>query len=76
MVTSGIDGIYPSGFVVGRIETIEKSGAAYKSVRVRPAVDFSALEQLLVVLELPAVVYGPLGPTGSTGTPSATEKNQ
>jgi rod shape-determining protein MreC len=76
VVTSGIDGIYPSGFVVGRIETIEKSGAAYKAVRVRPAVDFSALEQLLVVLESPTVFYGPLGPTGSTATPSATEKNQ
>src|ERR1700722_18930204 len=34
VVTSGIDGIYPKGFVIGRVETIEKSGAAYKRILV------------------------------------------
>jgi rod shape-determining protein MreC len=49
VVTSGIDGIYPKGFVIGRIEAVEKNGPAYRRIVVRPAVDFSSLEQVLVV---------------------------
>jgi rod shape-determining protein MreC len=50
VVTSGIDGIYPKGFVIGSVETVEKNGPAYKRITVRPAVDFSAIEEVLVVL--------------------------
>jgi rod shape-determining protein MreC len=50
VVTSGIDGIYPKGFVIGKIDNVEKSGAAYKRIIVRPAVDFAALEEVLVIL--------------------------
>ncbi len=49
VVTSGIDGIYPEGFVVGRVEQIDRAGGLFRSVSVRPAVDFSALEHVLVV---------------------------
>ena len=31
VVTSGIDGIYPKGFVIGRVEAVEKSGAAVQA---------------------------------------------
>jgi len=54
VVTSGIDGIYPKGFTLGRVDTVEKSGPAYKRITIRPAVDFSSLETVLVVLA-PAV---------------------
>jgi rod shape-determining protein MreC len=50
VVTSGIDTIYPKGLVVGRIEVVEKNGPAFKRIIVRPAVDFSRLEEVLVVL--------------------------
>jgi rod shape-determining protein MreC len=52
LVTSGIDGIYPKGFVIGTVETIVKSesGGAYKEITVKPAVDFYNLEEVLVVL--------------------------
>ena len=50
IVTSGIDGIYPKGYVVGAIESIEKSSGSYKRIRVKPAVDFNSLEEVLVVL--------------------------
>lgn len=50
VVTSGIDGIYPKGFIIGKVTAVEKSGGAYRNVTVEPAVDFSALEQVLVVL--------------------------
>ena len=49
VVTSGIDGIYPKGFVIGRIESVEKSGPSYKRITVKPSVDFSSLEEVLVV---------------------------
>lgn len=53
VVSSGIDGIYPKGFIVGWIERLERSGGAYRNVIVKPAVDFSRLEEVLVVLTPP-----------------------
>jgi rod shape-determining protein MreC len=50
VVTSGIDGIYPKGFIVGRVDAVDKTGGAYRQIAVRPAVDFSSLEDVLVVL--------------------------
>ena len=41
VVTSGIDGIYPKGFVIGRVETIDRSGGAYRRIVVKPAADVS-----------------------------------
>jgi rod shape-determining protein MreC len=49
VVTSGIDGIYPKGFVIGHVAIVEKNGPAYRRILVKPAVDFSSLEQVLVV---------------------------
>jgi rod shape-determining protein MreC len=54
IMTSGIDGIYPKGFVVGQIESIERGGGEFTGIVIRPAVDFSALEAVLVVLSPPA----------------------
>jgi rod shape-determining protein MreC len=50
VVTSGIDGIFPKGFVLGLVESIEKSGGAYRRIVVRPAVDSTTLEEVLVVV--------------------------
>jgi len=50
VVTSGIDGIYPKGFVIGRVEAVEKSGGAYRRITIKPAVDFRSIEEVLVVL--------------------------
>lgn len=49
LVTSGIDGIYPKGFVIGRVDQVQRVGA-YPSITISPAVDFSQLEDVLVVL--------------------------
>jgi rod shape-determining protein MreC len=53
VVTSGIDGIYPKGFVIGTVETVERGPGTYHEIRVTPAVDFSRLEEVLVVLTPP-----------------------
>jgi rod shape-determining protein MreC len=50
VVTSGIDTIYPKGLVVGRVETVEKSGPSFKRIIVKPAVNFSQIEEVLVVV--------------------------
>jgi rod shape-determining protein MreC len=50
VVTSGIEGIYPKGFLIGQIESVEPQTGDFTGVTVRPAVTFSALETVLVVL--------------------------
>ena len=50
VVTSGIDGIYPKGFTIGYVDAVEKSGPAYKRISIKPSVNFSSLENVLVVL--------------------------
>jgi rod shape-determining protein MreC len=50
IVTSGIDRIYPKGFVIGTVETVDRGLGTYHEITVRPAVDFSRLEEVLVVL--------------------------
>jgi rod shape-determining protein MreC len=54
VVTSGVDGIYPKGFVVGEIQSVEREAGEFR-IRVRPAVNFSSLEAVLVVVEAPAL---------------------
>ena len=58
VVTSGIDGIYPKGFVIGQIESVRRGVGEYSAIVIRPAVDFSALEAVLVVLTPPAADAG------------------
>jgi rod shape-determining protein MreC len=53
VVTSGIDGIYPKGFVIGKVDAVEKSGSTFKRISVRPAVDFLSLEEVLVITTPP-----------------------
>ena len=62
VVTSGIEGIFPSsidgeyprGFVIGHIESVERSTLGFRNITIRPAVDFSSLEAVLVVLSRPS----------------------
>ena len=52
VVTAGIDGIYPKGLPVGEIQSAERVSGEWR-IRVKPAVDFAALEAVLVVLKVP-----------------------
>lgn len=53
VVTSGIDGIYPKGFVIGQIESVQRGGGDFREISIRPAVDFGSIEAVLVVLSPP-----------------------
>jgi rod shape-determining protein MreC len=68
VVSSGIDGIYPKGFLIGKVEIVEKSGSTYKRILIRPSVDFTSLEDVLVVLTPPApepALPAPVTPAGT-----------
>ena len=70
VVASGVDGIYPKGFVIGRIETSERGAGLYRAITVRPVVDFSSLEEVLVVL-IPPRPATPEETAESTAAPPA-----
>jgi rod shape-determining protein MreC len=53
VVASGIDGIYPKGFLIGKVESVDRGTGIYKVIRLRPAVDFNRLEEVLVVTTPP-----------------------
>jgi rod shape-determining protein MreC len=67
VLTSGVDGIYPKGFNIGRVETSETGPQLYRAITVRPMTDFRAIEEVLVVLRepRPAIVEGG-APTGGS----------
>jgi rod shape-determining protein MreC len=76
VVTSGIDKIYPKGFVIGTVETVTREGGTFHEITVRPSVDFSRLEEVLVVTTPPpaAAIDGeaaapgrPIAARGPTG---------
>jgi rod shape-determining protein MreC len=68
VVASGVDGIYPKGFSIGHVETTVRGPGLYLAIGVRPSVDFSSIEEVLVVLVPPR----PATPEGSGAAPAAT----
>jgi rod shape-determining protein MreC len=54
VLTSGQEGFYPPGFVIGTVERTDRGDGTYRKVLVRPAVDFSHIDIVLVVLSKPA----------------------
>jgi rod shape-determining protein MreC len=51
LVTSGLDGIFPRGLPVGTTESLRKGDQGlFLEARVKPEVDFSNLEEVLVVV--------------------------
>ena len=50
VVASGVDGIFPKGYLIGRVERADRGAGLHLAITVRPGVDFSSLEDVLVVL--------------------------
>jgi rod shape-determining protein MreC len=49
VVTSGLDGIFPKGFLVGEVTGIDKRGQSmFQSIEVTPVVSFDRLEEAMV----------------------------
>lgn len=58
VLTSGLDGIFPRGFVIGTVERAVKGSGIYSEIAVRPAMDFSNIHVVLVILARPARAGG------------------
>ena len=66
VVTSGQDGLYPRGYTLGTVEAVEGEGKD-RVIKVRPSVDFSHIEIVLVVLALPPDIPSPAKAPGAPG---------
>ena len=51
VVTSGLDGVFPRGFGIGRVTAVGEPVGASKSIRVEPEIDDRSIEEVLVLLE-------------------------
>jgi len=52
VLTSGGDGIFPKGLLVGRVTKVAPGSDLFLNIRVRPAADLSKLEEVLVVTKI------------------------
>lgn len=59
-----IDGAYPRGFVIGHIKSLQHGAGQHENVVVTPAVDFTSLETVLVVLTPSPAKADPVSTTG------------
>ncbi|MFN7134624.1 MAG: rod shape-determining protein MreC [Myxococcales bacterium] len=54
LITSGTDGVFPKGLVVGRVANVERPNhGMFLKAEVAPAVDVSRLEEVFVLMGLP-----------------------
>jgi rod shape-determining protein MreC len=50
VITSGLGGVYPKGILVGKVLAVDgRGGALFQEATVEPSVDFSQLEEVLVI---------------------------
>jgi len=54
VVTSGMGGVFPKGLVVGDVQSVDRQEyGLFQAIEVIPAVDFSHLEEVLILLRRP-----------------------
>lgn len=75
VVASGVDGIFPKGIPIGSVVSVDRAPGLYLSIAVRPAVNFSSLENVLVVM-VPArsAIPETVEPAGAPPAPGAVVK--
>jgi len=50
IVTSGLEGVFPKGVPIGRVLSVDQTpGSLFKEIIIQPEVDFSKLEEVLVI---------------------------
>jgi rod shape-determining protein MreC len=52
VLTSGGDGVFPKGLLVGRVTKVAPGSELFLNIQVRPAADLSKLEEVLVVTKI------------------------
>jgi rod shape-determining protein MreC len=54
VISSGFDGVYPKGLLIGTVTAVNFQGAdVFKEVKIAPAVDFDKIEEVLIILKQP-----------------------
>jgi rod shape-determining protein MreC len=76
LFTSGEDRVFPKGFPVGSVTSVE-AGSDFKRIIVRPAARLNRLEDVFIVLRgremaLPGPMAPGIAPSGGTGQPGST----
>ena len=51
VVSSGLDGVFPRGFGLGRVTVVGEPVGASKSIRLEPEIDDHSIEDVLILLE-------------------------
>ena len=65
VVTSGLDGVFPRGFGIGRVSAVHEVPDGSQRIQVEPEIDLRSVEEVLVLLEPPG--GGLLAPAGVDG---------
>ncbi len=63
--SAGIDGIYPRGVPIGRVESVLRGSKLFLEVRVAPSADFARLTDVLLLSPSPAAKESPEGSQGA-----------
>jgi rod shape-determining protein MreC len=60
VLTAGIDGIYPKGIPIGTVVRSDPGQSLFKTVLVKPAVDFGGIEEVIIIhtRKIPSAVVG------------------
>ena len=53
VLTAGIDGVYPRGIPIGTVVSVEAGGQLFHKIRLAPAVDLGALDQVYLLEHAP-----------------------
>jgi rod shape-determining protein MreC len=54
VITSGLDGVFPRGLLIGSVSAIERQGPGlFLNVSIKPAAELRNLEQVLVIVQTP-----------------------
>ena len=51
LISSGMGGVFPKGLIIGEVKDIHRNGRQTQQVEIQPSVDFSHLEEVLVLVK-------------------------
>ncbi len=51
LISSGMGGVFPKGLIIGEVKDIHRNGGPTQRVEIQPSVDFSHLEEVLVLVK-------------------------
>ena len=49
LISSGMGGVFPKGLIIGEVTDLRRNGNQFQHVEIQPSVDFSHLEEVLVL---------------------------